>query len=247
LEEYSKKVEGILAEKSKEVYSGAEWLLIPSTLKSGKFLSYHSLLENWKEIDRFLTRESKLYCFIQGSKSALVERSFKFWVFFKPGHAATYFKGQLDRPKEFGGDSIITLPHIRLQEPFMDKVAKIVSAHQQKRIIDTVKKIFAVIDYCERFLQRDEKSNLEAYIKSSISEIISMEIDQLLKDIHATTPSSTLIQKRLKSVLRVGWRYFRTKNELETEYYKKLLSDTPDEQEKGLKLAKKKIIDFRSL
>ncbi|MBC8246631.1 MAG: hypothetical protein H8E81_03525, partial [Deltaproteobacteria bacterium] len=100
------------------------------------------------------------------------------------------------------------------------------------------------LDLSERFLQKDAVATLNKTVKRKITKCLSPEVAQLQEEIFSITVSPKIIERRLRAVLKISWRYFRAKNELENKYYRKLLTDKAEERIKGLKLAKKKLIDF---
>ncbi len=241
---YTDKLRTAFSQTKKKDYSEAEWFIISNNGNCGKLLKHHFLIESWDNFDLFLQRKCKLYCFIEEKAIGLVEKKYTFWVFFSPNDAGEYFKHQLEKPKNFNLDAIIAMPFIKMLDHMMEQTAIILN-DKKSSVIDKVKKIFNILDLAEWYLPSDEIVQMDNHLKKEIVTLSDIEIEQLLLDIHNPGSSPIILEKRLNGLFRIGWRYFRAKNELETSYFKKLLSEKTEEREKGLRLAKKKVSDFR--
>ncbi|MBU3915344.1 hypothetical protein KKA14_07400, partial [bacterium] len=150
----------------------------------------------------------------------------------------------LSIPKEFKAQSIISLPFLKLLEPLIDKITRTLNDDKMS-VIDIINNIFDTLKLADWYLGAQEMENLNEFVKSSLVPLALNEIGSLLNDIHNTGYSPVLMQKRLNGIFKIGWKYFRAKNELETDYFKKLLLENPEDREKGLKLTKKKVTDFK--
>ncbi|NQU65933.1 MAG: hypothetical protein HQ517_16855 [SAR324 cluster bacterium] len=107
-----------------------------------------------------------------------------------------------------------------------------------------IEKTVEFLNLADMYLQKEAVMALNKSIKRKITKCLSPEVAELQKEIYSTVITPKILERRLRAVLKICWRYFRAKNELETKYYRKLLTDKAEEQIKGLKLAKKKLIDF---
>ncbi|MBU2510929.1 hypothetical protein KJ966_06310 [bacterium] len=242
IEAYIKTVEGALSQTKNKDMSGALWKLIPEDSHVVDLKKQHAIVSSWDQFDLFLRREAKFYGFIEEKQSGLVEIDFVIWVFFSPATANSFFNHLVDKPKHFNTKAIITLPFVKLLDPVIKKLDYFLAADNDsasKKISKTLK----ILDLGDRYLNDQDFTILDSHIKKSIVQLTQAETGQLLKDIKNPNASSILLKKRLNGLFRIGWRYFRSKNELETRYFKKLLLEDLPEREKGLKLMSKKITD----
>jgi len=233
----------VLSRYKKKDLSDAEWQIILNEKQAGKFLNHHFLNESWDELERFLKSETKLFYFLDERPQGLVEQSFKFWVFFSPAVAAEYFKTLTEKPKNFSIQTIQALPFPNLLDIFSAGFSDIMDDEKLNNW-QKIEKAAEFITLSDSYLEKDAISLLNKTVRRQIIKYLSPEIQQLQEEIYSTATSPKMIERRLRGVLRIGWRYFRAKNELESKYYRKLLTDKPEERIKGLKLAKKKLIDF---
>ena len=243
-EAYIEKLVQAFSQSRKKDYSDAVWQLILKDGHVGKLLNHHVLLDAWEPMALFLRRESKLYGFIEEKQAGLTEMTYKFRTFFSPDDANSFFKNQIDRPKDFNANAIITLPYIKLLEPISTKVDRVI-ADKEAGIIEQMKRVLTILSIAEWYLDEADFTVFDVHLKKSVAGIALSESMQLLKEIRNPSASQIVLEKRLKGVFTIGWRYFRAKNELETRYFKKLTSEDPYEVEKGLKLMIKKVSDFR--
>ena len=224
-------------------YSGATWQLIQENGQIGNFLNPHVLLISWEQMQLFLKKERKLHCFIETKHSGLMEENYTFWLFFSPDTATGFFKNQVNRPKEFKPSAIIGLPFIKLLEPIYTKLD-----HLQKdseiSTIDKTRKIVEILELGELYLNEQDRTVLDDQIKKGVKTTVVAEAKSLLESIGNPRVSSMVLEKRLANLFRIGWRFLRTKNELESKYFKKLLSQENSEREKGLRLTLKKAMDL---
>ncbi len=241
---YTEKLKIAFSESRNSDYSEAEWILIFSNTKSGPLLKHHSLTESWEDIGLFLQGKTKLLCFIEEKAKGLVQNKYMFWTFSTPNTAAEYFKHQLSVPKEFKAQSIISLPFLKLLDPIIERITKTLNDDKMSQI-DVVKKIFDTLQLAEWYLGVQDMEKLNNMVKKSIISFTLTETGSLLDDIYNPGYSPVLLKKRLKGIFKIGWKYFRAKNELETAYFKKLLSENTEDHAKGLKLTKKKVLDFK--
>lgn len=244
LEAYVEKLSTALTQSENKDYSKAEWVLIAEDNRVGKLLNHHILKDSWENCDLFLRREAKLYSFIEERASGLVEKTYKFWVFFSPSVANDFFKNQIDRPKDFSLKVIRTLPYIKLLEPAVETLQQL---HSDKEAGPTqqINKVLELLEIGEWFLPEADMTILDSHIKKRVGSLILPETQRLMKDIHSRGASKVLLEKRLERLFKIGWRYFRKRNQLESTYFRKLQSGDPSEQEKGLKLIQKKVSDFQ--
>ncbi len=233
----------VLSRYKKKDLSDAEWQIILNEKQAGKFLNHHYLDESWDEIESFLKGETKLFYFLDEKQQGLVEQSFKFWVFFTPAVAVEYFKTLSEKPKNFSAQAIQPFPFPNLLDIFSTGFSDILD-DQKLNNWQKIEKAAEFINLSDSYLENDAISQLNKVVRKRITKYLSPEIQQLQEEIFSTITSPKIIERRLRGVLKIGWRYFRAKNDLETKYYRKLLTDKPEERIKGLKLAKKKLIDF---
>jgi len=227
----------------KEDLSDAEWMIILNNRQSGKLLNHYYLNEAWSAMDSYLKQKTKLFCFLDRKQKGLTETACTFWAFFSPAEAAEYFRDQPDRPKAFSAQAIRPVPFPRLEKAFLDDFAKLMSKPEISAW-QKLEKTADILKLSEEYLQQKALQEVDDAVKRQTIRLLNPEIASLQEEIFGHGAGSTIMARRLKSVLRIGWRYFRAKNELETKYFKKLLSDQAEERIKGLKLVKKKLIDF---
>lgn len=243
-EAYVEKLAAALGQSEEKDYSNAEWVLIAEDNRVGKLLNHHVLKDSWEKCDLFLRREAKLYSFIEERISGLVEKSYKIWVFFAPSIANDFFKNQIDKPKNFSLKVIRTLPYIKLLEPAVETLQQIL-ADSNSGPTQQINKALELLEIGEWFLPESDLTVLDSHLKKSIGSLILPETKRLMKDIYNRGASKVLLEKRLERLFKVGWRYFRKRNELESTYFRKLQSSEPDERGKGLKLLYKKVADYQ--
>lgn len=243
-EAYVEKLSAALSQADDKDYSKAEWILITDENRIGKLLNHHMLKDTWENCDLFLRREAKLYCFIEEKISGLVEKTYKFWIFYSPDVANGFFKNQIDKPKNFNAKAIRTLPFIKLLEPAVETFQRLLS-DANAGATQQINKALELLEIGEWFLPDADLTILDSQVKKGIGALILPETERLLKDIHSHGTSKVLLEKRLSRLFKIGWRYFRKRNELESTYFKKLQSSDPSEQEKGLKLIFKKVSDYQ--
>jgi hypothetical protein len=244
-EAYVEKLVQAFSQSRNKDYSAAEWQLILPNGHIGKLLNHHVLLEVWETVLQFLKKQEKLYGFIEEKASGLVEMKYKFWLFFSPATANDFFKNQINRPKDFNTNNIITLPFIKLFEPITEKLDRVL-LDKEISVIGQMGRLSEIIEMADWFLDEAEVTIFDVHVKKAVARLTLTETSSLMKAIHDKASSPVLLEKRLNGLFKIGWRYFRTKNELETKYFKKLLSQDPADREKGLKLTYKKVADYQS-
>lgn len=233
----------VISRYKKKDLSEGEWQIILNEKQAGKFLNHHYLNESWDEIERFLKSEAKLFYFLDEKQLGLVEQSYQFWVFSSPAIAAEYFKTLSEKPKNFSAQTIQPLPFPNLLDIFSTGFLDIMNDEKLNNW-QKIEKAAEFISMSDSYLEKDAISQLNKTVRRQITKYLSQEIQQLQDEIFSKIASPKIIERRLRGVLKIGWRYFRAKNELESKYYRKLMTDKPEERFKGLKLAKKKLIDF---
>ncbi len=243
LTQYIKSLTEVFARVENKDFSEAKWLLIFSDKQSGAFLKHHYLSESWEELDRYLKRKGKLYYFLEEKQQGLVAQSFTFWLFFSPATAADYFKSQVDRPKNFSAQAIRPMPFPDFKDAFLDTFTAMMGDEEISNW-QKIEKTADILKNSDIYLQPESVKEVDQFIKRKVIKYMSPEIVLLQDEIFKPGVSPKILERRLRSVLRIGWRYFRAKNELETKYFRKLLAPSAEERIKGLKLAKKKLIDF---
>ncbi|MFH2133311.1 MAG: hypothetical protein ABIK68_23280, partial [bacterium] len=220
-----------------------EWRIIIHSRQSGKLLNHHYLSEAWEEMESFLKQKIKLYYFLDEKQQGLVAQSFTYWLFFSPATAAEFFKQQPEKPKNFSAQAIRTVPFPNLLEAFNTGFLEIVDddkLHNWQKI----EKSADLLKLSDLYLQKEDAVKMDETVKKKIIQFLSPEIAELQEEVISSVSAPKIVQKRLKGVLRFGWRYFKANNELETKYFRKLMSNNGEERLKGLKLAKKKLIDY---
>ncbi len=233
----------IFSRVEKKDLTEADWLIILNDKQSGKLLNHHYLSESWDEMEGYLKHQTKLFCFLDEKQQGLVGQSFTFWVFFSPATAADFFKSQSEKPKNFSAQAIRPIPFPKLQEAFLSAISDMVD-DESINAWQKLEKAADILKMSDSYLQKESTGEIDQVVKRKIIKYLNPEIAQLQDEITGSNASSTIVAKRLRCVLRIGWRYFRAKNELETKYFRKLMSDKAEDRVKGLKLAKKKLIDF---
>lgn len=245
IENHVQKLATAISTAQKQDFTESEWLIIFSAKKSGKFLNHHFLTELWDDIASFLKKQAKLYFFIDSKAKGLVEKSYKFWLFFSPNTAADFFAGEIDKPHDFNQQNIKPVPFPDLVPPLIESVdtTLAISLSNNVKIMEKLNEMISLADF---YLDGEELAAFDKHTKTAISDILSREIELLKTDIENPAISPGLIHKRLLETLKLGWRYFRAKNELETNYFKKIISEDNAERLKGLNLASKKVKDYIS-
>jgi len=243
LTRYIESLAEVFARVEKKDFSEAVWLLILNDKQSGPFLKHHYLSETWEELDRYLKRKGKLFYFLEEKPQGLVAQSFTFWLFFSPATAADYFKSQMDKPKNFSAQAIRPMPFPDFKDAFLDAFTEMMDDEEISNW-QKIEKTADILKNSDIYLNPEAVKEVDQVIKRQIIRYLSPEIALLQDEIFKPGVSPKILERRLRSVLRIGWRYFRAKNELETKYFRKLLSPDAEERIKGLKLAKKKLIDF---
>ncbi len=245
IEAYTKMVEVVLSQSKNIDLSESQWKIIPETGRMGKFKKLHAVVDSWDQFDLFLKREAKIYGFIEEKRSGLVEVDFIIWAFFSPATASNFFNNLMEKPKHFNAKAIIPLPYVKLLDPIIEKLDYTLS-DDSIRVSAQISTALQILDLGEQYLNEQDFTILDSHIKKSIARLILSETNQLMKDIKKPNVLPVLLKNRLNGLFRIGWRYYRSKNELEARYFKKLLSEDPVEQEKGLKLTHKKVTDFKN-
>lgn len=227
----------------KKDLSDAEWLIITNDKKSGSLLNHHYLSETWPEMEAYLKQKVKLFCFLEEKQEGLVGQSYTFWVFFSPAVAADFFKSQVEKPKHFSAKQIRPVPFPKLQDPLIDEFKELFQSGELNawQKLDRAADLLKLVD---TYLKDDEVKTVDDMVKRKVIKYLNPEIAALQEEIFGANAATSIVARRLRCILRIGWRYFRAKNELETKYFRKLLSESAEERNKGLKLAKKKLIDF---
>ncbi|MCP4756142.1 MAG: hypothetical protein GY866_35210 [Proteobacteria bacterium] len=244
-ETYTQKLSDAFSQSRQEDYSEAEWWIVGGDLKAGSLLKYHFMEESWEDLEHFLQKKLKLFCFIEEQMAGLVSKNFKFWVFFSPANAGEYFKRQGEKPKGFNPHSILTLPYLELLEPLNERILKELEA-PGVTMGEVIERAFEFLKMADWYMEKKEIAELDAVVKKAVVRPMAAEVGRLQNDLNTPGLSPALLQKRLRGVFKVGWRYFRVRNQLETTYFKKLLSPNIEDRMKGLKLAQKKILDYQN-
>lgn len=243
-EAYVEKLVQAFSQSKNKDYSDAVWQLIQTDGHIGKLLNQHVLVDAWDNMSGFLKRDSKLYGFIEEKQSGLTEMTYKFWLFFSPNDANDFFKNQVDRPKSFNTNAIITLPYIKLLEPMIEKLDMTIGK-KEISVVERIKMNVSNLELAEWYLTEADFTIFDTHFKKAITNLAFAETANLLKEFRNANASQQGLERRIKNIYEIGWRYFRAKNELETRYFKKLLLDDPAEIEKGLKLMYKKVSDYK--
>ncbi|MBT4286569.1 MAG: hypothetical protein HOD92_04470 [Deltaproteobacteria bacterium] len=244
VENYTKQLEFAFSKKNKQASSEHEWLFIIDENESGKFPKHYVIEKIWNQFILYLKNESKIYCFIEEQTAGLGVIKSKYWLFFSPKTANDFFTRQLDRPKGFSLKKIITIPFMNILTPIQEKVSTILDDGNSNPKIK-ISEAFQFLNIAEFYLLEEGLKEFDQFFRSAISFYLLSEVLLLQKDITNPNLSSGIVQKRLQYIFKLCWRYFRSDNELESNYYKKMISVTNSEVIKALKLAEKKIKDFR--
>ncbi len=242
IEAYFETLKQAFSKSKGKDFGEAEWVLIQQSGRIGKIFNPHVLVDTWEQMELFLRRESKLLCFIEEKPSGLMESEYKFWLFFTYETAENFFKNQVDKPKGFRTGAVTGLPYLKLLEPVTAKLDQVLK-DKEINSNNKVGKIVEILEIGEWYLDQQDFTILDVELKKGVKQVLMAEVKSLLQSIGNPRLSSLLLEKRLRNVFKLGWRYFRSRNELESKYFKKLLSENNDDREKGLKLTAKKIVD----
>lgn len=242
---YTEGMTKAFSQSREEDYTDAEWMIILNKGQFGQLLKRHFLLSSWADLEKFLQKKAKMFCFIEKKMKGLVGNEFKFWVFFSPTTAGEFFKHQVEKPKDFSMNSILPLPPPHLLEPMTEKITNILS-NEKLSVFEYFEKTVELLKLADWYLPSDEIEQLDISLKKMIVNLMINETKSLQHDVNSPGISAGILKKRLRNFFKLGWRYFRAKNELETNYFKKLLSENNDDRLKGLRLAQKKVEDFRA-
>ena len=244
IENYKKQLELAFSTKSKQASSEHEWFFIINENESGIFPKHYVIEKIWNPFVLYLKNESKIYCFIEEQTAGLGAIKSKYWLFFSPKTANDYFTRQLDKPKGFSLKKIITIPFMNILNPIQEKVSATLDDSNSNLKLK-ITEAFQFLNIADSYLLKDGLKEFNQFFRSAISFYLLSEVLLLQKDIANPNLSANIVQKRLQNVYKLCWRYFRSRNELESNYYKKMISVTNSEVIKALRLAEKKIKDFR--
>lgn len=244
VEHFIEQLEIAFGKKYKQQSSEHEWMFIIDEKEAGKFPKHYIIEKIWNEFALYLRSEVKIYCFIEEQTAGLGAIKSKYWLFFSPKTASDYFTNQLERPKGFNLKKIITIPFLNIQSPIQEKVKTVLNDENASLKIK-ISESYQLLNMAEHYLTKEQVKQFDLYFQTSISFYLLNEVLSLQQDIDNPNLSANIVQKRLQYVYKISWKYFGTRNELETTYFKKMISLTNSEVIKGLKLAEKKIKDFR--
>ena len=244
VENYIEQLEVAFSKKCKQQSSEHEWQFIINENESGKFPKHYVIEKIWNEFVLYLKNETKIYCFVEEQTAGLGVIKSKYWLFFSPKTANDYFTKQIERAKGFNLKKIITIPFLNIHNPIQEKV-KAALNDENSNLKMKISAAFQLLNMAEYYLPEEHLKQFDLYFQASISFYLLNEVLALQQDIDNPNLSANIVQKRLKHVFKLSWKYFGTRNELETTYFKKMISLINSEVIKGLKLAEKKIRDFR--
>jgi len=243
--EYCQQLVQSLSQKMKEDLSKTDWLFIYNEREMGDLHRVHMMTKAWQGFQAFFLGQSKLYCFVEKAQGGLVNVEAKLWFFFDPMVAHAWFQRQRERPKGFKKSAILPLPCLDLLRPIVQNFARI-TANQEMKLIDRINRNMDFLSLADFFLPQEKTQELELGFKRVIARLLFEETQQLQKDITNPGMTPSILEKRLRAVFQISWRFFRMENMLENAYFKKLLSKSIEDRDKGLRLTQKKIQDFEA-
>jgi len=117
--------------------------------------------------------------------------------------------------------------------------AKIAHSFFSSHTVPKIKKVIDLITLADWYLEKERALSLDSFVRKQISPLLLVELGRVIES--QSKPNASLPEKRIKRLFKLGSRYYRARNELESSYFNKILSDDMKERLKGLKLMQKKV------
>ena len=215
------------------------WLILDSRTKLD-FLRPNTLEAAWNSLQKYLLNQQTLFFFLEEPILGIVHKKAKFWLFFDPRLAASYFQRQTERPKKFTKDYIKKFPPLAILPALTAKTREMVKSQEGKLM--SVQQLEELISIADAFLPEKEATQFTEAIRKILVMLSLSEVRSLLNDITNPGVSPTLLEKRLKTVYRFCLKLYAVKqDEHEREMLKKLLSPKITTRQKVLEIIEKRL------
>lgn len=243
LEQFTQNIGQVVETHYKTEVADADWFFISDDLKKLKWLKEHTFEVIWEQFKGYLSGEKKIFAFIEKQAVGLMNTEQTVWLFFSPVSAKDYFNKQVNAPKGFNVKSLINVPRIDLLAP-LNQIVSELSSSKGLQASQKLKNYTEILKLSDLYMLEEHKVSFHKSYKSLVKEDLHKEIQVITEELEIGSLEG--IRKgrgRLVCVFISCWRFFRRQNQLEGDYYKKLISDDKDEVLKGLKLAGKRVSD----
>ena len=239
IEDYAKEtMEALQFEREEEDYSITMRMIFDPN-KEDIFPKRYVLQENWETFQEFLSGKLSLKCMVEKGEKGLVKRDPVYWVFFDPKMAHSFFSSPTFSRKYIDNDSNKTFPKLELTKFFRKTISELTEESGHVNTIPRITKIIDVITLADWYLEKEKALGLDSFVRQRITPLIHIEIHRLIEV--QSKPNAKAAEKRAKMLFKLGWRYYRTRNEMESAYFNKILDKDPEQQLKGLKLMESKV------
>lgn len=220
----------------------ASWVFVQNNRTIQDFLKPHCLESNWDLFDGYFRQEKNIYLFIEEPLQGLVHREGKFWLFFDPKVAHSYFHKHPDTHRKYHPSKIIQLPPPSLHIAFAKQIRQVLDDADEK-IFNQFIRVEQYLMLGQEYLPDNAFSKIEELLTDLIRKRTRKETASLMKDILNPGVSPTMLEKRLQLLYRVMRRfYLKDPDKDQYEALKKLLQPQNDERSVGLKFVKETLL-----
>jgi len=210
------------------------WWLISDVRTKTDFEKPYVIENALEDFQEFFQQKKDLYYFLELPVASLVKKEPKFWVFFDPKLAASYFFKQGEKPDKFESSMIKKFPKQSITQILKESIAPIFQ-DKGERPVNRIKKLEELLSIADAYMPKNESREFTVSIKKILSTLALLEINELLNDIHDSGVTPSLLEKRLTSVYRICVRLYASKPQ-EKETLKKMLIPKNQIRQKALEL-----------
>ncbi|MDH5561121.1 MAG: hypothetical protein OEY59_09750 [Deltaproteobacteria bacterium] len=210
------------------------WWFISDERTKTDFEKPYVIEKGLEGFQRFFQQKKDLYYFLDLPVAGIVNKEPKFWVFFDPKLASSYFFKQGEKPEKFESSMIKKFPPQSISKILVEAIQPIFDDRGERPVL-RVKKIEEILAIADNYMPEDEAKQFTETIRKILLTLSLMEINELKTDITNAGVSPTSLEKRLNAIFRICVRLYAS-NAVEKESLKKLLSPTIQIRKKALDL-----------
>ncbi len=229
-------------EKNRKVdMTKCAWWFIVDERNSSDLLKPHVFEKAWEKFEQYFLQKRELFLFVEEAIIGLVSKEGKFWLFFEPETAITFFNKQQDRPKNFSSSSISKFPHLDIL-PALTYEIQLIIKESDKRVMAQIKKLEEVLNMADSYLTTSSSRQFGQNIRKVIQSLSLAEVRFLEQDIDKKGFSATLLEKRIQSIYRLCMRLYASNGgDAQKQALQKLFAPQTNIRKQALKLVERRL------
>lgn len=232
------------SQKEGKDYSAYRWWMITEPTRVFEFDRAGYLMTALDLLDKYFSKEERLFYFLERPAAGLVQNKPRFWLFQSLDVAKDYFRRQDQKPADFKTEELKSFPYIDMAHFYTEAMRRLVN--KRTGLKDKAREVAAMLKITKGSLSKESLKGFEGLARVMLAKELYQEVTELTG---ATEKNKELpnLPARFQLVHNLSVNFYIRHNEVESEYIKKLMSSKPEDRLKALKLVKSKLDPFQGI